>query len=492
MGKLEEVKYVPTDNGTLKAVDDRATKSDTFFVYFTAMTGGSAMMGGSSAFTWTSSAIPMFLSNDTSVNPLASPASVVEISVLAGFPALCGLLGGLLAPYVSDLLGRKRTLQLLGLVMLLCQIILAFSSRMIYVIMSRSIFFIAFLGVTSVFSIYLTELSENHNRAKFGSFVVISLMMGSLMSYIVGPISGYKAFTLIISLPLVYFLIFFMFACESPIWLLTKGRREEAAKALRRLRSNKNAKEIELDMDEIEDSLRLRSNSKQTNVISLFKDRNGRIGVMLAVIPFSCHYISGIATIMSFLGPIFNAAGGSISTHAASIIVGSVKLLCMSISAAVIERAGRRFLLIASSIGCGLANFLMGLYLYLKHVDSFIIGYIQWLPLASIILFAVSFSVGLGPLPTSVMGEMFTPGTRSAAISFVIPFVGLFTVAINFFFPLVSEYAGMHYSMWIFSGNCFLGALWVYLLLPETGGRSIQEIQDIITHYKFKLFRKCA
>nr|QJX15785.1 major facilitator superfamily protein [Phyllotreta armoraciae] len=447
------------------------------------------MLSGSAALAWPSSAITQLVSNDTDVNPLSKPITTIDISTMVSLPILLGLLGCLSAPYVTGRLGRKRLLLFNGFVMFLTTVCMAFGRSIFLIIACRCMFFVCFIGSLSIIPVYVTEMCENHNRAKFCSLTAIFMPVGQLMSYLIGANLSYKPFTLASSVPLAVFLVLFGFTTETPEYLLAIGRRSDCFKALRKLRSNKDTKEIIFDFEQIENNLKMKASAKKTGLLALLKDRNARLGIVLALIPSILHHFCGDSAISTFLGPIFQSAGTNISIGLATAIVGVVKIFSLGISSFIVERKGRVFLLLSSALGCALFFTLIGLYFYLKKMGSSIVNDIRWLPLVGVVGYVVAFSVGLGPLPNTIMGELFSTDHRPIAVSIIIAVVTVFLFGLNFLFPLVTEYAGMHFSMWMFAFNSLFGAFCIYLFLPETAGKSISENQNVLTNYRIKLKR---
>ncbi|CAG9861746.1 unnamed protein product [Phyllotreta striolata] len=481
--ETEEVKYVP------KNVHN---KPDTLFLYFTVLTGTSLTLTGSSGYAWPSSVLPHLLSNDTHANPLPAPITTIEISTMTSLPILVGLLGCAAAPRLALHLGKKRLLLLDGLAMLLSIVCTAFARSVSFMVICRCLFFLCHTGSVSIVPVYVTELCENHNRAKFSSLAAVFMPVGQLMSYVMGPHLGYRAFTLASAAPLVVFLGLMGFTAETPEYLLASGRRSECLDALKRLRGNKEAKEIALDLEEIEGSLLEKKAGVGTGkigVVALLRNRNARLGIVLALVPAILHHCCGDSAISAFLGPIFQSAGTDISTGLATAIVGVVRIFGLVISSFVVERRGRVFLLVSSALGCALFYILIGLYFYLKKTGAAIVHDVQWLPLVGVVGYVVAFSMGLGPLPNTIMGELFCTDLRPTAVSVILAVVTVSLFGLNFLFPLITEYAGMHFSMWMFAFNSLFGAVCVYLFLPETAGKSIAEIQSALENYRIKLKR---
>ncbi|CAG9832160.1 unnamed protein product [Diabrotica balteata] len=282
---LEEVKYIPTEERNVSKLkpEYKAKRPDTFFLYFTVATGVLTWMVGGNTIVWSSSAILKLKSNDTNINPLGKPITTVEISMMVGIPATVGLIGSMLLPKLADLIGRKRSLQVLGLLIFTC-------------------------------------------------------------------------------IPMIPFLLFFHFAPESPVYLLAKEKRGECIAAIRKLRNNKTDKELEVDLKKIDDIICLAKGSKESNILGLFRTKETRKGLLLALLPVTVQYLCGVPVLMPYMAPILNESGSNLSGSTLAIIMGVVKSTTYLFISNIIEKVGKRLLLLISCVGAGLSVSILGMH----------------------------------------------------------------------------------------------------------------------------------
>ncbi|CAG9860917.1 unnamed protein product [Phyllotreta striolata] len=481
---LQEVKYIPNDSPTvqkLKPTADR--KQDTFFLYLSVLLTQLPIIVSGSCTVWTSPALIKLKSNDSDVNPLGRPITTVEISMISGLPIIFGLAGSMLLPKLSDIIGRKKHLMSMGFFVLASGVALAFSKRVIYIVISRCLLGTALYGCYSVVPIFIAEICENHNRGKFGCFLGLAHQIGHLFAFLVGPVFSIKYFTLIITSPaLVYVLLFFMVP-ESPIYLLNHGREKECREALRKLRSNKTDEEIDGDLEKIKEDLKATASAKKATVVDIFRVRENRIALMLALLPVMTQILSGVTIIMGFLAPLFNAAGTGLSGNTVAIIVATIKTTSYVFTSFVVERFGRRRMLLISSTCTGIPLFALGLYFYLQHIHSPFLQHLQWLPLVGIIANVMFYASGIGPIPMAITSELFPLELRAASSCILNGAIHFVVFAQISLFPIVSESLGIHWCVWLFSGCCFIGAVLIYLFLPETKGKSFAEIQRMLKDF---------
>ncbi|CAG9861739.1 unnamed protein product [Phyllotreta striolata] len=452
-------------------------KPDTLFLYISIITAQLISIAFGASAVWTSPVLGKLQQNDTETNPIGRPITTVEISMLAGIPELTNTIGILLMPKLSDVFGRKRYLLCSGLAMLLAGIGLAFSNTVLLMIVARCLF--GFSGAWTVVCLYIAEVCEDHNRGKFGCYFGIFHQLGNLFGFVIGPFFSVKTFTLITTAPMLVFVAIFAVVPETPIYLLVKGREEECKMALRRLRSNKSEEEIERDLEGLK-VIRAKQKERKGKLVDLIKKRESLLAVLFGLIPLLTKYLSGVTVIFTFLAPFFDSAGTSLSGDIVAIIVAVVKIVFFVLTSFVIERFGRRILLLISSTGTAIPLFLLGIYFYLQSIESTILVHLDWIPLTCLLLTVCLYGLGLGPIPQPFISELPSADLRAVTSSLVHSIGSVVSFALTFLYPLVSESLGNQWCVWWFSVNCAVGSILMYFFLPETKGRSFEDIQEML------------
>lgn len=193
---------------------------------------------------------------------------------------------------------------------------------------------------------------------------------------------------------------------------------------------------------------------------------------------------SGINAVIFFTVVIFKAAGSTMDPNVSSIVVGVVQVLMTFVAAALVERAGRKILLIQSSTIMGFCLFALGIYFCLKDRYSYDVSSIGWLPLLSMVLFIVSFSLGYGPIPWMMMGELLAPEVKSKATSFVVLFNWISVFIVTKSFPFMQSGLGNDYTFWIFGIIMAIGTICGLKIIFETKGKSNAQIQLMLAGEK--------
>ena len=146
----------------------------------------------------------------------------------------------------------------------------------------------------------------------------------------------------------------------------------------------------------------------------------------------------------------------------------------------MVDKTGRKPLLIISCVGCAVALIGEGIYFYLQDVAKLDVSSLSWLPTSGIMLFLLMSPVGIFTLPYVLLGELFPTNIKEIAVSLASLYDGIMAFIVTKYFAPLSEIWGAYTSFWFFAGVCILGALFVIFVLPETKGKTFAEIQRIL------------
>ncbi|XP_043462717.1 facilitated trehalose transporter Tret1-2 homolog [Leptopilina heterotoma] len=455
-----------------------AEKGSKFLQYLAATTGNLCIVATGAMLGWTSPILPR-LQEDNPLNPdnpLNYPVSKEEASWIGSLVPMGAIFGCFAAGILVEKIGRKKGL-LFSTVPFLIGWILVASARSIYQLyVARLIFGFALAVPFTILPMYIGEIAETSIRGSLGSFLQLFITIGLLFSYAIGPYVSYMVLWIACgSLPIIFF-ISFLFMPESPYFLLGKGQKEDAIKALARLRG-KSTTSVQKEADEMQATVDAAFRT-QTTLADLFKVKANFKALLFTCALVSFQQLTGINVVLIYAEGIFKSTGTSLSTSLSTIILGVVQVLASAVTPLVIERLGRRILLVISGVGTAVTLGALGLFFFLKDVQHDDVESISWLPVVSLVIYISLYSIGWGPLPWAVMGEMFASDVKAKASGITV-FVcwGLAFIITKFFSNIESAF-GTHTAFWIFSACCVVAVLFAVLILPETKGKSLQEIQD--------------
>lgn len=190
---------------------------------------------------------------------------------------------------------------------------------------------------------------------------------------------------------------------------------------------------------------------------------------------------SGINAVIFFAVDIFKMAGSTLDANYCSIIIGVVQVLMTFAAAALVERAGRKILVIQSSTIMCLCLTVLGVYFSVKDAGKDVSSF-GLVPLVSLVLFIVSFSLGYGPIPWMMMGELLAPEVKGIASSIVVLFNWTAVFIVTKTFPLLLDSIGKDFTFWIFAVVMVLGTIYGIKELFETKGKSNAQIQLMLSN----------
>lgn len=155
-----------------------------------------------------------------------------------------------------------------------------------------------------------------------------------------------------------------------------------------------------------------------------------------------------------------------------------MQVVATFVSTIVVDKLGRRILLLASGTVMALSTTALGVYFYLKDQDQTSVDNLGWLPVVSLCIFIIMFSIGYGPVPWLMMGELFSTDIKGFAGSIAGTTNWLLAFIITKTFKNLNEGMGSGGTFWLFAGLTALGVFFVFFFVPETKGKSLNEIQQ--------------
>jgi SP family facilitated glucose transporter-like MFS transporter 8 len=191
--------------------------------------------------------------------------------------------------------------------------------------------------------------------------------------------------------------------------------------------------------------------------------------------------VSGINAAIFYTVEIFRIAGTSVTDSTASNLVKGTLIVATVVSVILSDRAGKKPLLIASGILGTLSFAAMGAYFYIKDKEQNeeLAKDLGVLPVISLIVFVIAFSIGIGPLPWVMQNELFAQDLRSAAASAAVAFNWALAFLVTFTFGDLEHGLGEYGAFWFFAAFSALSIPFVFFLVPETKGKGIEDIQRL-------------
>ncbi|KAJ3642656.1 hypothetical protein Zmor_025418 [Zophobas morio] len=433
----------------------------------------SFIVGTASA--WSSPVIPKL--QTLSDNPLGRQISQDEASWIGSLLSMGGIVSPLIWAYLVQKVGRKISGIVVVIPFLVAYLTSAFAETIELYYFGRVLMGIGIGGMFCVLPIYVVEVAEDVNRGLLAASTGCFLVAGMLFSYSIGPFVSIMAFNLILTgVVLVYIPAFWFFSPETPYYLVRENQDQKALKSLRYLRRRPLA-DLEAELTQIKKYL---ASMTEGTFLGIFQTKASIKAFIYSVALTTFQQFSGINVIFSYMQNIFDLTGSDIAPEICSIIVASVQLVSSFMSPLLSDKAGRRTLLLVSITGATICEVVLGVYFYLQDNDDDVSG-IGWLPVVSLVVFMMFYNFGMGSLPWAIMPEILPSNVISKAsliVTCIYWFVGWILTQ---YFAELMEAVGGAGSFWLFSGFCVLFDLFVFFFIFETKGKSLQEIQQILS-----------
>lgn len=230
------------------------------------------------------------------------------------------------------------------------------------------------------------------------------ITIGILFVYVVGHIFELKTLNMICAaLPLIFGALF-IWMPETPYFYVIKYRPEDAVKSLKRLRGEQYNYHDELNEMCIEHE---RMIQRQRSLLSILRQTAAKRALMITLVLVLLTQLSGINAVIFYTAFIFQASETGIEPSLATIFVGIMQVIGTFGASLTVDRLGRRFLLISSAIIMCICNIGLGIYFYLLKQNSPYAQQLNWLPLGSLCIYIIAFSIGLGFVYIQLLGIKF-------------------------------------------------------------------------------------
>jgi len=401
--------------------------------------------------------------------------------------ALVGcLVGALISGWLSDRLGRKRLLIAAGLVFAISSIGTGLAASFAAFVPWRILGGFAIGMASSLSPMYIAEIAPAQYRGKLVSLNQLTVVIGILLAQIVNwliakPVPpdataleilqswngqvGWRWMFGVTAIPSMLFFISMFLLPESPRWLAKNGAHERAKRVLSRIGGESYGaqalREIEATVEE--------ANAKRTDLRTLVDRpilKALALGVGLAVLQQWC----GINVIFNYAEEVFSAAGYNVSDILFNIVVtGAVNLVFTFVAIGFVDRYGRRVLMLIGSAGLAIIYTCLGA-LYYTHSRGV---HMLVLVVAAIGCYAMS----LAPVTWVVISEIFPNRIRGAAMSIAVTALWVASFVLTYTFPIFNHSLGAAKTFWIYATICAAGFLFIKARLPETKGKTLEQIE---------------
>jgi MFS transporter, SP family, xylose:H+ symportor len=409
----------------------------------------------------------------------------LDSAAAVGWANSCALVGcfagSLVAGVLGNRYGRKPALLVSAVLFAVSSVLTGWAFSFSTFIVWRIVGGLA-IGLTSNISpTYIAEVSPASHRGRLVSLNQFAVVIGILLvpehasaEMLLGSWNvqfGWRWMFTAVAVPAVIFLAASFAIPESPRWLLIHGRAEQAFKVLRKIGGNAEyataeVKAISVALQDEETRSGSWLGLLQPGVRTVLL-----VGVLLAVL----QQWSGINILFNYAEEVFRAAGLGANQILLDIVVtGAINLIFTLVAMAVVDRIGRRPLMLFGCIGIGASHLLAGL--------AYRTG-LKGAPVLVLTLCAIAcYAMTLAPLTWVLIAEIFPNRVRSLGVSAAVCALWISSFALTYSFPFINRSLGSAGSFFTYGAICLAGAVFVFFLVPETKGRTLEELEAQTTH----------
>lgn len=394
---------------------------------------------------------------------------LVTSSLLVG-----GMIGAVFCGRVTDRYGRRFTVLLSAVLFAVGAIGAGLAQDVATIIVFRVIMGLAVGAASVTVPVYLSEIAPARDRGRLSGLNQLMISSGILLAYLVNlglsPLGAWRWMFALAAVPSVALFAGAWFQPESPRWLLSHGREDDARAVLARSRTES---ELEAELAEIREVLA--TERRGAGFRQLFADRRMRAVLLLGIGLAFLQQIIGINTIIYYAPTILTDLGyGDIAAIAANAGLGVLTVIITVLMLLyVVDRVGRRRPLILGALGMCAAMLLLAVVFFIGAS-----GGTGWLAILGLAAFKICFSLSWGGMVWILLGEIFPLRVRGTAMGVATLFNWLGNFLVGLLFPVLLGATSGGTVFAIFAVLCVVACGFAYKWLPETKGHSLERIEE--------------
>ncbi|MFI7098588.1 sugar porter family MFS transporter [Streptomyces sp. NPDC050161] len=382
--------------------------------------------------------------------------------------------GSLAGGRMADSLGRRTSLLWAGAVFIGGALAVALAPTVPFMVVARFVLGLAVGSASVITPLYLSEIAPPHIRGRLVSFNSLMIVSGQLLAYLINAVlAQWEAWRWMLgmaALPAVALFAGLFFLPDTPRWYISRGRPDDAARVLRRTLP---AGEVAAELARIDRARNLEADARRSAWQELrtpWVRRLLLVGIGLAVV----QQITGVNAVIYFAPKILASTGlGTGAAITATIAVGAVSVVATAIGMSLIDRVGRRPLLLTGLAGMTVSLALLGAAFLLPHGVA-----VSVLVLALMVLYMGFMQGTLNTGVWLLLAEMFPLKVRGLAMGAAVFVMWLVNFAVALAFPVLLDAVGASATFWFFGVMCVLSLLFCKRYAPETKGLALEDLEQ--------------
>ncbi|XP_063907319.1 facilitated trehalose transporter Tret1-like [Zophobas morio] len=446
------------------------------YQYLTAFTALLTIVTSGLHYAWPSPSIPQFISGNTTSFKITNDEGswIIIMQLIAPIPSC------FLGAAIIDVIGRKKSILLTAIPYMIGWLMVVFAKSGVELCIARFFAGISDGVAFTVIPLYIGEIADPEIRGLLGAGISATWIFGMLLINVVGSYLSITMTAAICTVVPCLLLATFVWMPESPYFLILKNDIEAARSALRKFRGRT---DVEEELMRLEEAVK-NQNKRNGKVLELFTKKSNRKSLGIITVVRNSQQMSGVAAISFYTLTIFHEAGDFMSPLSATILYVVIQCVMTILCSIIIDKTGRRPLLISSLIGSGICLFVEGSYFYVKDFTDIDVSSFNFVPVVALIGYVVIFNLGAQPIPLLVQGELFPTNVKGLASCLSEVYFCILAAIFSKCFQVMRDHFGIYVPFYIFAVCCMINLIFVILFVPETKGKTLEEIQEALCERK--------
>ncbi|EOA31925.1 hypothetical protein CARUB_v10015164mg [Capsella rubella] len=400
--------------------------------------------------------------------------SYSQFSVFGSILNVGAVIGAITSGKISDYIGRKGAMRLSSVISAIGWLIIYFAKGDVSLDFGRFLTGYGCGTLSFVVPVFIAEISPRKLRGALATLNQLFLVIGLASMFLIGAVVNWRTLALTGVAPCVILFCGTWFIPESPRWLEMVGRHRDFEIALQKLRGPH--ANITREAEDIKEYLATLAHLPKATLWDLIDKKNIRFVTVGVGLMFFQQFV-GINGVIFYAQQIFVSAGASPTLGSILYSIEQVVLTALG-ATLLIDRLGRRPLLLASAVGMLIGCLLIGTSFLLK-AHGLAVDIIPALAVSGVLVYIGSFSIGMGAIPWVIMSEIFPINIKGTAGGLVTVVNWLSSWLVSFTFNFLMLWSP-HGAFYVYGGVCVLAIVFIAKLVPETKGRTLEEIQAMM------------